>query len=228
MSIRRLPVRPDLDQLKHQARELLRAFHEGDPAAIAELRELHPDPIDPARARLVDAQLVLARSYQAASWTRLTQAVRLARAIWANDLAQVRELVTANPRLIDEPVLIRTDSNWGPPLTYAANLGHDQIIRFLRSRGATDLESAAGRAALQGKVATARMLYEMAGRPPLETDALGGPAYGGQAPDPRAVRPPRAGAARHTGHGAPPGAHRSAGAPSRARSRSAHPNLHPS
>jgi Ankyrin repeat len=36
-------------------------------------------------------------------------------------------------------------------MTYAANLGRDRIVRLLHSRGAKDLESAAGRAALQGK-----------------------------------------------------------------------------
>ena len=120
---------------------------------------------------------MLARSYQASSWTRLVQAVRLATAIWDDDFDAVLQLVTANPHLIDEHVLIRTDSNWGPPMTYAANLGRDRIIRMLRERGATDLEPAAGRAALQGQVETAKMLYEMAGRPPLPDDALGGPAY---------------------------------------------------
>ena len=49
MPVRRLPVRPDLDQLKHQAKDLLRAIHAGDPAAVAELREHHPDPIEPGR-----------------------------------------------------------------------------------------------------------------------------------------------------------------------------------
>src|SRR5262249_19618064 len=58
-----------------------------------------------------------------------------------------------------------------------ANLGRDAIIRMLHGLGATDLESAAGRAALQGHVGTARMVYEMAGSPPLNDDALGGPAY---------------------------------------------------
>ena len=53
-------------------------------------------------------------------------------------------------------------------MTYAANLGRDRIIRMLHELGATDLESAAGRAALQGKIDTVRMLYELAGRPPLE------------------------------------------------------------
>jgi hypothetical protein len=173
----RLPVRPSLDQLKHQAKDLLLAIHAGDPDALATYREHRPGATDPAAAKLADAQLVLARTYQASSWTRLVHAVRLANAIWDDDCDAVLQLVTANPELIDEAVLIRTDSNWGPPMTYAANLGRDRIIRMLRDRGATDLEPAAGRAALQGKVETAKMLYDMAGRPPLPDDALGGPAY---------------------------------------------------
>jgi Ankyrin repeat. len=177
MSVRRLPVRPDLDQLKHQAKDLLRAVHAGDPAAITELVAHIPGPVDPASARLADAQLALARSYQAPSWPRLVQAVELAAAIWGDDLETVRELVTRNPALIREHVLIRTDSNWGPPMTYAANLGRDRIIRLLHGLGATDLESAAGRAALQGKVETAKMVYQMAGSPPIPDGALGGPAY---------------------------------------------------
>ena len=177
MSARRLPVRPDLDQLKHQAKDLLRAVRTRDPVAIAELTEHHPHRIEPQDAKLADAQLVLARAYQASSWTRLVQAVQLAAAIWDDDLAAVRELVTRNPALLHEQVLIRADSNWGPPMTYAANLGRDRIIRMLHELGATDLESAAGRAALQGQVDTAKMLHDMAGRPALRDDALGGPAY---------------------------------------------------
>ncbi|HEX7086002.1 MAG TPA: hypothetical protein VF198_06535 [Vicinamibacterales bacterium] len=177
MSTHRLPVRPNLDQLKRQARELLRDLHGGDGGALALLREHHPDPIDPAAAKLADAQLVVARMHQSPGWGRLVQAVRLATAIWEDDSATVRTLVTANPRLLHEEVLIRQDSNWGPPLTYAANLGRDEIIRMLHALGATDLERAAGRAALQGKVETVRMLHEMAGRPGFEGDALGGPAY---------------------------------------------------
>jgi len=89
----------------------------------------------------------------------------------------VRALVESNPVLIKEHVLVRTDSNWGPPMTYAANLGRDAIIRLLHSHGAKDLESAAGRAALQGKADTVRMIYDLAGRPPLEKLTLAGPAY---------------------------------------------------
>jgi ankyrin repeat protein len=177
MPVRRLPVRPDLEQLQRQAKELLRAIHAGDASAIAELCERHPESIDPAAAKLADAQLTLARSYEASSWTRLVHAVRLAEAIWHDDVETVRALVADNPALIHEHVLIRVDSNWGPPMTYAANLGRNAIIRMLREMGATDLQSAAGRAALQGHADTVRMIYEMAGRPSLEQLSLAGPAY---------------------------------------------------
>lgn len=177
MPVRRLPVCPDLDQLKHQAKDLLRDIHAGDPAAVAELREHHPGPIEPSSAKLADAQLVLARSYEASSWPRLVQAVQLVDAIWRDDLDAVRDLVAANPNLLHEHALIRTDSNWGPPMTYAANVGRDRIIQMLRSLGATDLESAMGRAALQGKVGTAKMLHAMLGKPIPPDGALGGPAY---------------------------------------------------
>ncbi|HEU4996874.1 MAG TPA: ankyrin repeat domain-containing protein [Gemmatimonadaceae bacterium] len=177
MSVRRLPVRPDLDQLHRQAKELLRDIHAGDAIATAALREFHPQPIDPAAAKLADAQLVLARSYQASSWTRLVQAVQLADAIWRDDADTVRTLITRNPSLLHEDVLIRTDSNWGPPMTYAANLGRNGLIRLLHDHGARDLESSAGRAALQGKTDTVRMISELAGQPSLEKWTLAGPAY---------------------------------------------------
>jgi hypothetical protein len=177
MPARKLPVRPDLRQLKRQAKDLLRSIRRGDPEALDEWRTSHPHPPAAADAQLADAQLVLARSYQASSWARLVHAVQLADAIWRDDLETVRALITGNPALIHEDVLIRTDSNWGPPMTYAANLGRDRIIRFLHERGARDFESAAGRAALQGKVGTVHLIHELGGRPPLEKLSLAGPAY---------------------------------------------------
>lgn len=177
MSVRRLPVRPDPEQLRRQAKELLRALRAGDPSAIAELREHHPNPIDPTAAKLADAQLVLARRYQASSWPRLMHAVRLADAIWRDDPATVHMLVTGNPALLHEHVLIRRDSNWGPPMTYAANLGRNTIIRMLHQLGATDLESAAERAALQSKPDTVRLIHDLAGRPSFDHVTLAGPAY---------------------------------------------------
>src|SRR5262245_9344446 len=102
MSVRRLPVRPDLEQLHRQAKEFLRAIHAGDANAIAEFRSRHPEPAEPSAARLADAQLALARSYEASSWTRLVHAVRLAEAIWSDDHDAVEMLITGNPELIHE------------------------------------------------------------------------------------------------------------------------------
>ncbi len=176
MSVRRLPVRPDLEQLRHQAKDLLRAAHAGEAAALDTLGEFHPDAA-PATLKLHEAQHALARSYQCRSWPRLVQACELADAIWRDDLDAVRTLIDAHPYLRDEEVLVRRDSNWGPPMTYAANLGRDRMIRWLHERGATDLRSAVGRAVLQGQIDTATMLHEILGRPTPPEGALGGPAY---------------------------------------------------
>ena len=177
MQNRRLPVRPSLDQLKHQAKELLRAIRANDPLAVAELELHHPKRIEPASAKLADAQLVLARSYQASGWPRLVAACKLVDAIWRDDAEAVRHIVVRHPKLLHEDALIRTDSNWGPPMTYAANLGRDRIITMLYELGARDLNSAIDRATLQSRIGTARMLHAMSGAPLPAADALEGPAY---------------------------------------------------
>jgi hypothetical protein len=176
MSSRHFPVRPHLDQLKHQAKELLRAIRSGDAAALADLRAFHPKLVQPASARLADAQFVLARSYGLPSWPRLVIACRMTDAIWRGDLETVRTLVTRDPRLLVEDAR-GVESNWGPPLSYAANLGPDAIIAMLRGLGASDLERAFSRACLQGQIATARKLHAMMGGPRPPDDVLSGPAY---------------------------------------------------
>jgi ankyrin repeat protein len=162
---RHFPVRPNFEQLKHQAKDLLRAIQQGDPHAIADLRKHHPKPIEPADAKLADAQLALARSYGLPSWPRLVTACRMTDAIWRGDAQTVRKLILKDPRLLHEAARALPDSNWGPPMSYAANVGQDAIIQMLRDLGATDLQHAFDRACLQGKIETARRLYAMGARP---------------------------------------------------------------
>ncbi len=173
---RHLPVRPDLAQLKHQAKDLLRAIRAGDPSALAELAQFHPKKPDPASVKLADAQLVLARAYEAPSWPRLVQACDLIDAIWRDDVTAVRAMIERNPRLLDEHATVR-NSNWGPPMSYAANLGRDRIIEALIELGAKDFEHAIDRATLQSQIDTARLLYARMGAPRLPNDPLDGPAY---------------------------------------------------
>ncbi len=71
MPIRPLPNNPSLENLRKQAKRLLDEIRAGDAAALARVREFHPQP--PPRPALHDAQRVLARGHGFASWTRLVQ-----------------------------------------------------------------------------------------------------------------------------------------------------------
>jgi hypothetical protein len=167
VSDRHLPVHPNLDQLKHQAKDLLRDMKR-----------------ERSGTKLADAQFALARSYGVASWPRLVLACRMVDAIWRDDVEAVRALVAKNPNLLHEMARGTESCNWGPPMSYAANLGRDKIIATLRTLGATDLTRAMDRAVLQGQIETARQLYAMGARPergcvmgPCETQNGEGLAY---------------------------------------------------
>src|SRR5262245_44223907 len=120
---RPLPSRPNLDQLKNQAKDLLKAFKAGDHEALRRVREGHPRfAARSARGTsltLSGAQLVLAREYGFASWTRLkahveslapevTDAIaEIKTAIQADDAGRVRRVLDRHPELkarINEPV----------------------------------------------------------------------------------------------------------------------------
>ena len=101
---RKLADRPDLDQLRRQAKELLEAFRAREDEAVTEVTA-HYRGADAATFALHDAQLVLARAYGFESWPRLKAHVegvtvkRLAEAVRADDLASVRAMLTARPEL---------------------------------------------------------------------------------------------------------------------------------
>jgi ankyrin repeat protein len=156
VSERYLPVHPNLTQLKHQAKDLLR-----------EMKDARP------QAKLAEAQFELARSYGVASWPRLVLACRMVDAICRDDVDAVRALVARHPNLLHEMARGTKDCNWGPPMSYAANLGRDNIIATLRELGATDLTRAMDRAVLQGQIETARRLQAMGAR--LERGCVMGP-----------------------------------------------------
>ncbi|QEH38584.1 Ankyrin repeats (3 copies) [Aquisphaera giovannonii] len=166
MAARWLPVRPDLDQLRNRAKDLLRRVRGGAPAALAELNEHHPRRLESTTAKLADAQLALARGYGVPSWPRLVLACRVVDAIWRDDVEALRLLILRHPRALHEMARGTERCNWGPPMSYAANLGRDRIIRMLRGLGAKDLDPALDRAILQGRIGTARQLLEMGARIP--------------------------------------------------------------
>lgn len=100
--IRRLPEHPDLDQLRRQAKELLRAWEGGEAEAIAEAKRHWKGPL-PEPLALHDAQLVLARAYGYESWPRMkayiagVSVARLERAAAEGDIEGVREILRVRP-----------------------------------------------------------------------------------------------------------------------------------
>ena len=73
-----LPARPSLEQLKNQAKDLLKAYRAGQPSAIARFRESMPrlfgsvnDHADPPSVSLRDAQHVVAVEYGFSSWSHM-------------------------------------------------------------------------------------------------------------------------------------------------------------
>lgn len=140
---RQLPPRPNLDQLRHQAKDLLKSHKAGDPDAIERIRQSHPRSLN-APLRLSDAQLVIAREYGFESWPKLKAAVEeillgqnnpfdlLRRAFHDDDAALVRKLLSRHPEIkakINEPLAEAFDS---PPVT------------FVRSRAMLDVLLEAG------------------------------------------------------------------------------------
>jgi len=70
-----LPVQPDLDQLRRQARELLRAAARGDPDALARVHTVSDQVV------LWGAQLAIAREYGFRSWPALKAEVDRRRSV---------------------------------------------------------------------------------------------------------------------------------------------------
>jgi hypothetical protein len=145
VSNRHLPVRPDLTQLKHQAKDLLRAIKRGDTNAVAEFRAHGRRDAGVSAITLADAQLSLARSYGVPNWPRLVMACHVIDAIWSDDVEQLRSLVMKHPALLHEMARGTMTCNWGPPMSYAANLGRDNIIRMLWELGAKDVTRSVAR-----------------------------------------------------------------------------------
>jgi ankyrin repeat protein len=103
---RTLRERPDIDQLRRQAKELLAAFLSGEADAVAEVHARYRKA-DAKMFALHDAQLVLARSYGFESWPKLKAAVdgvtatRLHEAVEKGDLEAARALLARRPEIVD-------------------------------------------------------------------------------------------------------------------------------
>jgi ankyrin repeat protein len=140
-----LPPRPSLDQQKKLAKELLKAFREDDPEAIARVRAVLPDK---ARIGLAEAQHVLAREYGFRNWAALVDQIRTAappsaaslheqlrHAFDRRDLATIRTIVEESAearRMLDAPVFPYD----APAIVHFAGAGDLEMVDLFLDLGA--------------------------------------------------------------------------------------------
>jgi ankyrin repeat protein len=133
-----LRERPDLDQLKRQAKELLNGFLAAQPDAIAEVHTHYHDA-SASDFALHDAQLVIARAYGFDSWPKLKGYVdgvtvgRLADAVRSGDIEAVRAILQMRPELVDRCM---SGSDEHRALHYAVLQRDSAIVRLLMEHGA--------------------------------------------------------------------------------------------
>jgi uncharacterized protein len=120
-----LPARPDLDQLRRQAKDLLRDARRGDAAALARIQAVSDRPI------LAAAQLALAREYGFASWPRLKAEVTRRAILDGRDLARLTALLSEDPAQATARM-----EHWRDHPKGASPLGYVAMLRYDTSRGA--------------------------------------------------------------------------------------------
>ena len=125
----------NLEQLKHQAKDLLRAFKAGESAAVAQVDANYRDANAETFA-LHDAQLVIARVNGFQSWPKLKAFVEganvraLIDAVKAGDEAAVREMLRRRPELAHGSI-----DNFGV-IHHAILRRQPEIVRLLMANGA--------------------------------------------------------------------------------------------
>ena len=160
-----LPARPDLGQLHHQAKDLLRAAQRGDPDAVARINAVS------GRLILSSAQLALAREYGFASWAGLKLEVERRDILNSRDLSRLARLLAGHPELATTKM-----EHWRDHKLGADPLGYMAMLRFDHARLGLPSE-------LPGTGAAARALIDAGapvnGRPgDLETPLITAASYG--------------------------------------------------
>ncbi len=129
-----LPAHPSLEQLRKQAKDLLKQFRSGDSAARERFHKHRPESSSPI---LADAQLVLAREHGFESWPKL---VRHVQGVSASDrVKKFERLATDISRAYngDATSLAAVNDVFGRTLTFEQ--ARDLIARRMKVlRGSTD------------------------------------------------------------------------------------------
>ena len=124
-STSRLPGRPSLEQLRKQAKELLKQLRNGDPFAIDRLRKHKPNVSEPI---LADAQFVIAREHGFESWPKLVHHVHAAQPPDLEQHRRIAEDLVAVYNLSDAEAATRLND------IFYSTLNIEQIRDFIRDK----------------------------------------------------------------------------------------------
>jgi uncharacterized protein len=111
-----LPARCNLDQVHHQASDLLRAAKGGDSNALARIKAVSD------RLVLASSQLALAREYGFSSWPKLKTEIERRQILNSRDVPRLAALLATHPLLATTKMEHWTDYRHTEPLGYIAML----------------------------------------------------------------------------------------------------------
>src|ERR1700743_2047231 len=150
MDSTQFPARPNLEQYKKQAKDLLKAYRAADAEAIRRVKRAHPrfeklsEPgFEITKFALADAQLVIAREHRFESWPKFTkhiQEVALKSAALSLDhpvTAFIKEAIWLGPVDRAEQILASYPEIAQSGIHAAAILGDDATVRKLIAQDKT-------------------------------------------------------------------------------------------
>src|SRR5438876_8558900 len=147
-----LPARPSLEQLRKQAKELLRKHFARDSQAVERFRAQLSQQRLTGRVRLADAHFVLAREHGFPSWAKLKRHIEAVQrpkdfdephwgantwpflmAVYEGDIATVQRMLKYDPSLA------RAEYAYLQPLHYAVKAGRVEMVQAMLEAGANPL-----------------------------------------------------------------------------------------
>lgn len=148
---RQLPSKASLENLKNQAKQLLRLQQSRSPEAaqrikdaLPDLREASDEKIFAGDFGLQQAQAVIAREYGFKSWTHLKRCIvpdaptppwkELRQAIDADDATKAAKLIALHPEVLEQTLHEGEDGYFNQrhtALPYAAQGGRTRVVRYL-------------------------------------------------------------------------------------------------
>lgn len=157
-NLRHLPHHANLQQFKKQAKELLKAFHQGEIQVKQLFEAFHPRFAQINKVKLTDAQLVLAKQHGYNNWKQLSAMIealpyfrQLLEAFKSHDYQQAEQTIKEHPILLERKDI----------LGRAVRHGNLEMVKLMYQLGANNVQEALGYIVYGDKREIAKYLVEL-------------------------------------------------------------------